>query len=270
LAGVFTVDQNERAVKDRFGRAKRLGTATTLDDPIAKTVKVEARQRYCYTQVPIIHPGGPYFKWPWERIHKGNIATQTMNMACDPETPREFPFAIVDAVTKDQVVTGLKGQIRDRISEINLYAYLFGVNRPVTHGMGYFVSILRERIANAEMMGKRIALFQAEAVACGHRYDPLQVVVARDMCVVDKEREREAWIERNNRTHARTLSVSLSPDRTGGSHILACAHMEEQQRDSSLIGSHDKILAKPQTLSAAGVEYVMLNAAASRARSGCR
>jgi hypothetical protein len=59
--------------------------------------------------------------------------------------------------------------------------------------------------------------------------------------------------------------VSLAPDRAGGSHILACAHTEEQQRDSPLIGSHDEILAKPQTFSGAGVEYVMLNAAGSRA-----
>jgi hypothetical protein len=79
----------------------------------------------------------------------------------------------------------------------------------------------------------------------------------------------EASIERNNRTRARTLSVSLAPDRTGGSHILAYAHTEEQQRDSPLIGSHDEILAKMQTLSAVAVEYVMLNAAGSRTRS-CR
>jgi alkanesulfonate monooxygenase SsuD/methylene tetrahydromethanopterin reductase-like flavin-dependent oxidoreductase (luciferase family) len=39
----------------------------------------------------------------------------------------------------------------------------------------------------------------------------------------------------------------------------------EQQRDSPLIGSPDEILAKLQALSAAGVEYLMLNAAGSRA-----
>jgi hypothetical protein len=77
--------------------------------------------------------------------------------------------------------------------------------------------------------------------------------VARDMFVVNNEREREAAIERNNRAHARTLSVSRAPDRAGGSHILAYAHTVEQQRDSPLIGSPDEILAKLQTLSAAGV-----------------
>src|SRR5262249_44776895 len=69
----------------------------------------------------------------------------------------------------------------------------------------------------------------------------------------------------NNRTHLRTLSVSRAPDRPGGSHILAYAHTVEQQRNSPLIGTPDEILAKLQTLSAAGVEYVMLNAAGSRA-----
>ncbi len=57
---------------------------------------------------------------------------------------------MLEAVTKDQLNTGLNGQIRYRVSERNLYAYLFGVKRPIVHVMGYFVSILRERIANFE------------------------------------------------------------------------------------------------------------------------
>jgi len=82
--------------------------------------------------------------WPWEKVHKVIIATQTMNMAYDPETPSANAMGtVLEAVTKDQLNTGLKGQIRYRISERNLYAYLFGVNHPITHVMGYFVSILR-------------------------------------------------------------------------------------------------------------------------------
>ncbi len=57
---------------------------------------------------------------------------------------------MLEAVTKDQLNTGLTGQIRYRVSESNLYAYLFGVKKPVVHIMAYFVSILRERIANFE------------------------------------------------------------------------------------------------------------------------
>jgi probable F420-dependent oxidoreductase len=126
-------------------------------------------------------------------------------------------------------------------------------------------NLILDQFASAEMLGERIALFQAETAARGRRYDPLHVVVARDMFVVDNEREKEAAIERNNAVHARTLSVSRAPDCAGGSHILAYVHTAEQQRESPLIGTPDEIVAKLQGLRAAGVEYLMLNAAGSRA-----
>jgi regulator of protease activity HflC (stomatin/prohibitin superfamily) len=151
LGGLFTVAQNERAVKTSFGRAERVGTATTLQSPIAATLTPDERERYNYPQVRVIHPGGPYFKWPWEKVYKASIATQTMNMAYDPETPRANEGGtILEAVTKDQLNTGLRGQIRYRVCENNLYAYLFGVGVPIVHVMGYFVSVLRERIATFE------------------------------------------------------------------------------------------------------------------------
>ena len=74
-----------------------------------------------------------------------------MNMAYDPENPSaNSGGTMLEAVTKDQLNTGLKGQIRWHVSERNLYAYLFGVKHPIVHVMGYFVSVLRERIANFE------------------------------------------------------------------------------------------------------------------------
>lgn len=151
VAGLFTVDQNERAVKTSFGRAERVGNSTTLDDPIAEGLIGDERQRYSYPQVRVILPGGPYFKWPWEKVYKVSVATETMNMARDPEdASANAGGSILEAVTKDQLNTGLTGQIRYRISDRNLYAYLFGVKKPIVHVMGYFVSVLRERIANFE------------------------------------------------------------------------------------------------------------------------
>jgi regulator of protease activity HflC (stomatin/prohibitin superfamily) len=149
-AGIFTVDQNERAVKTIFGRAERLGE-TTLEDPFSEYLRPDERERYSYPQVRVIPPGGPYFKWPWERVYKVSIATQTWNMAVDAEDPRaNNGGTLLEAVTKDQLNIGLSGQIRYRASERNLYAYLFGVKQPIVHVMGYFISILRERIANFE------------------------------------------------------------------------------------------------------------------------
>ena len=85
----------------------------------------------------------------------------------------------------------------------------------------------------------------------------MHVVVVRDMFIVDNERQTEAAIERNNRSHEHTLSVSRAPGRAGGSHILAYTHTAEQQRECPLIGTPDEILAKPQTLRAAGLEKMM-------------
>jgi len=68
VAGIYTVNQNERAVKTRFGRAGRAGTATTLQDPIVESLQPEEKEHYSYPQVQVIPPGGPYFKWPWEKM----------------------------------------------------------------------------------------------------------------------------------------------------------------------------------------------------------
>jgi regulator of protease activity HflC (stomatin/prohibitin superfamily) len=151
LSAIYTVDQNERAVKTIFGRAERMGSSTTVNTALGATLTDEQKERYSYPLVRVIPPGGPYFKWPWERIYKVSIATQTVNMAYDPEDPKlNGGGTILEAVTKDQLNTGLNGQIRYRVAESNLYAYLFGIKLPISHVMGYFVSVLRERIAGFE------------------------------------------------------------------------------------------------------------------------
>lgn len=151
VAGLYTVNQNERAVKTSFGRAQRIGQATTLNDPIAEALTPEERERYVYPQVQVIPPGGPYFKWPWEKVYKVSVSVNTVSMAYDPEMPGANEGGTrLSAVTKDQLDTGLSGQIRFRVSERNLYAWFFGVRNPIAHVMGYFISVLRERIANFE------------------------------------------------------------------------------------------------------------------------
>ena len=166
LAGFYTVDQNERAVKTVCGRAQRIGNLTTLSDPIAESLRDDEKERYSFPQVRVIMPGGPYFKWPWETVYKVSIATKTANMAWDPESATaNRNGTVLEAVTKDQLNTGLTGQIRFQVSERNLYAYLFGVANPIAHVMGYFVSVLRERIATFEAPGKSAADATADAVA---------------------------------------------------------------------------------------------------------
>jgi regulator of protease activity HflC (stomatin/prohibitin superfamily) len=150
IGGFYTIGPNERAVLATFGRAQRLGDLTTLGDPLASHLGPDERERYNYPQVRVIGPGF-YWKLPWQSVHRASIATATVSIAYDPENPKANAGGqVLEAVTKDQLNTGLSGQLRYTVTERNLYAYLFGVKNPVAHVMGYFVSILRNRIANFE------------------------------------------------------------------------------------------------------------------------
>ena len=149
LGGFYTINQNQRAVKTSFGRAERLG-GTSADLPEAQFLDDEERQRYRYPQVRVIGPG-MYWKWPWQKVHKVSIATETVSMAWDPESSEANRGGeVLEAVTKDQLNTGLRGQLRYRVAEQNLYAYVFGVKNPIAHIVGYFVAVLRQRIASFE------------------------------------------------------------------------------------------------------------------------
>ena len=151
VGSFYVVNQNERAVKTVFGKAQRVKGRTTLEDPVSEPLREDEKVRYTYPVVKVIPPGGPYFKWPWEKVHKVSTAIETVNMAFDPESPTaNCNNTVLDAVTRDQLNIALSGQIRYRVSDRNLYAYIFGVKNPIAHVMGYFVSVLRERIANFE------------------------------------------------------------------------------------------------------------------------
>jgi len=147
MLGFYTVAPNERAVVTSFGRASRL-SGSSLDTPLADDLSEADRRRYVFPQVQVVGPGGPYFRLPWQKIHKVNVAIYTASIAWDPESPEANQNgSVLDAVTEDQLNIGVTGQLRFSVSESNLYAYLFGVKNPTAHVMGYFVSVLRERIA---------------------------------------------------------------------------------------------------------------------------
>lgn len=164
LRGFYTVQQNERAVITSFGRAHRLEGHTTLELPVAERLNEGERDRYSYPQLRVIGPGGPYLKLPWQKVQKVDVAIWTVSTAYDPEDAQaNHGNTMLDAVTKDQLNIGITGQLRFRVAEQNLYAFLFGVKNPVAHVMGYFISVLRERIANFE--ARREAGLDGEVVA---------------------------------------------------------------------------------------------------------
>ena len=142
VTGFYIVRPDQRAVLTSFGRAHRLGDETIKPD--TADLSEDERARYDFPAVDVIGPGGPYFKWPWQEVHKVSVATQAVDLSWDPTKKQ----STVEAVTKDNLTTGVNGQLRFRVSESHLYPYLFGVRSPLEHVMGYFISVLRERIAN--------------------------------------------------------------------------------------------------------------------------
>ena len=140
ITGFYTIRPDQRAVITSFGRAVRMPGAGDTDEQLSE----DEQKRYHYPKVKVVGPGGPYFKWPWQEVHKVSVATQSVDIVWDPTKEQ----STIEAVTKDNLTTGVNGQLRYRVCENNLYAYLFGVDSPLEHVMGYFVSVLRERIAN--------------------------------------------------------------------------------------------------------------------------
>ena len=149
LCGVYSIDTTERGVMTTFGRAERIG-GSTLDDPsLASLLREDERQRYVYPQVRVIPPGGPYFKWPWQQLYRVNMTIRTTDISSDPEVDQDA----IEVVTNDELTICVSGQIRWKPCERNLYAFIFGVRKPDQHVLGYFVSVLRERIAKFQPAG---------------------------------------------------------------------------------------------------------------------
>lgn len=143
LFGIYTIGPTQRGVLTTFRRVQRV-PGMTADDPVFMTLlKEDERTRYNYPNIRVIRPGGPYFKWPWQKLYKVDMTIQTTDLTWDPEVKQ----GSIEAVTKDNLTVAINGQIRWRPCERNLYAYLFGVEHPAIHVIGYFISVLRDRIA---------------------------------------------------------------------------------------------------------------------------
>jgi regulator of protease activity HflC (stomatin/prohibitin superfamily) len=143
LFGVYTIGPTERGVLTTFGRVRRMPGNTTEDPQLGPLLTDEEKKRYTYPNIHVILPGGPYFKWPWQRLYKIDMTIQAIDITWDPEIAQPH----IEAVTKDNLTVHITGQIRWKPCERNLYAYLFGVSHPAAHVMGYFISTLRDRVA---------------------------------------------------------------------------------------------------------------------------
>jgi regulator of protease activity HflC (stomatin/prohibitin superfamily) len=150
----YTVGPNERAVVVQFGRADCVESSrgNMERDDFSRTSSSNSdiggrSDLYNYPKLNVIGPG-LHVCMPWQHVEIVSVATQTANIGLG--NGERSNNGAIHAVTKDQLDTEISGQIRFRVSEDNLYAYLFGVKNPIAHVMGFFHSVLREKIANYE------------------------------------------------------------------------------------------------------------------------
>ena len=108
LFGIYTIGPTQRGVITTFGRAQRLNGKTGDDPQLGGLLTDEEKTRYNYPNVRVILPGGPYFKWPWQRLYKVDMTIQTVDITWDPLVRQEY----IEAVTKDNLTVQISGQIR--------------------------------------------------------------------------------------------------------------------------------------------------------------
>ena len=119
-------------------------------------------------------------------------------------------------------------------------------------------NLLMDQFADATLTGERIAFFRNALKEEGREYDPMGVAVARELFIVDSQREKDEAIERLNDLRRRTVDVARAPNQKTGSHILAYAKKgAAPSTESALFGTPDEIHAQLCDLRDNGVNYII-------------
>jgi alkanesulfonate monooxygenase SsuD/methylene tetrahydromethanopterin reductase-like flavin-dependent oxidoreductase (luciferase family) len=119
-------------------------------------------------------------------------------------------------------------------------------------------NLILDQYASAEQIGARIDAYKAECKARSARFDPMQVAVARQLYVANDEADKQAALARQAAYTQRTVDVSRTPEKKGGSHVLAYADKAGGTEENALYGTPDQICAMLEALQKSGVAYVLL------------
>jgi alkanesulfonate monooxygenase SsuD/methylene tetrahydromethanopterin reductase-like flavin-dependent oxidoreductase (luciferase family) len=119
-------------------------------------------------------------------------------------------------------------------------------------------NLILDQYAGPDAIGERIALYRSEREAKGYTFDPMQVIVARQLYVANDEADKEAALARQAKYTQRTVAVSRAPDGKAGSHVLAYANTAGATEANALYGTPDEVCGMLEALNKAGAEYVLL------------
>jgi alkanesulfonate monooxygenase SsuD/methylene tetrahydromethanopterin reductase-like flavin-dependent oxidoreductase (luciferase family) len=117
----------------------------------------------------------------------------------------------------------------------------------------------------AEEVIRWIAQYRHDTEASGHRYNPMQVGVARAVHFSDTTEQLEAAYVRRFQGH---LRINKLAERPGDERERFARHDEADIRrhcdETAIFGTTDQICRKLEALRAGGVEYVIVNFGGSR------
>jgi alkanesulfonate monooxygenase SsuD/methylene tetrahydromethanopterin reductase-like flavin-dependent oxidoreductase (luciferase family) len=120
-------------------------------------------------------------------------------------------------------------------------------------------NLILDQYASPEQIAERIGIYKAERKLHGLAFDPMQVVVARQLYVAKDEADKQAALVRQAAYTKRTVDVSRVPEsKQPGSHVLAYADKPGGTEENALYGTPDGICAKLEALQDAGAQYVLL------------
>jgi len=120
-------------------------------------------------------------------------------------------------------------------------------------------NLILDQYASAAQIGERIAIYKAERKRNGLAFDPMQVVVARQLYVAKNEADKQAALARQAAYTRRMVDVSRTPGQAKpGSHLLAYADKAGGTEENALFGTPDEICAMLEALQKAGADYVLL------------
>jgi alkanesulfonate monooxygenase SsuD/methylene tetrahydromethanopterin reductase-like flavin-dependent oxidoreductase (luciferase family) len=122
-------------------------------------------------------------------------------------------------------------------------------------------NLILDQYASPQTLAERIAIFKAERLANGLKFDPMQVTVARQLYIAKDEADKQQALERQAAYTKRTVDVSRAPDGKAGSHVLAYADKKGATEEHALYGTPDEIAGMLEALQKNNVGYVLLTIA---------
>jgi alkanesulfonate monooxygenase SsuD/methylene tetrahydromethanopterin reductase-like flavin-dependent oxidoreductase (luciferase family) len=127
-------------------------------------------------------------------------------------------------------------------------------------------NLILDQYASPQAIAERIALYRSERLAHGHGFDPMQIVVARQLYVARDRADAEAALARQAIHTGRTVSVARAPDRARGSHVLAYSDDAGTTEAHALYGTPDDICTALEAMQRAGAAYVALTVSGGAAQ----